>query len=244
MTIEPRIVLSTESLKDTLWNSQRCQRNWDLNKEVPTTDIEIMLHSIKSSPSKQNEKHFKVYVISNYDLRKRIYDNTNNFAHDADGESICFNPDGSINYKHQSQLIGNLLFVFCRDVNNVYRSGESYAGSEFVEQDMNVLYAGTIDLSTPDKKRKTQDKYNNAGLHAIGISVGYLLVTAHMLGYKTGCSSGFSKETVSEITGNKFPEIVVAVGFADPTRDSREEHFETHRLFPSFDKEITVEWII
>lgn len=100
-----------------MWNSQRCQRNWDLNKEIPKPDQDLLIHAIKSAPSKQNEKHFKVYVISNYDARKKLYDSTKNFAHDADGENLCLNPDGTINYKHQSQLIGNLLFIFCREKN-------------------------------------------------------------------------------------------------------------------------------
>jgi nitroreductase len=244
MKIQNQINLTTELLNNLLWNSQRCQRNWDLSKTIPDADVETLINAIKSSPSKQNEKHFKVYIISNYEARKKVYDRTRNFAHDADGESICFNPDGTINYKHQSQLMGNLLFVFCRDKNNIYRSSESFAGSKFVEEDKNVSRAGLVDLSTHEKKKRAQEKYNSMGLHAIGISVGYLLVTAHLLGYKTGCSNGFDVESVIEITGNDYPEIIVAVGYDDKSRDRREEHFERDRLFPSFDKEITVEWII
>jgi nitroreductase len=243
MENQDRINLTTDSLKNLLWESQRCQRNWDLTKNILDADVEALVNAIKSSPSKQNEKHFKVYVVSNYDARKKIYDHTRNFAHDADGETLCFNPDGTINYKHQSQLMGNLLFVFCRDKGNIYRSGESYCGSEFLEEDKNVPYAGTVDLSTAEKKKKVQSKYNAMGLHAIGISVGYLLVTAHLLGYKTGCSSGFDPDTVIEVTGNEHPEIIVAVGYSDDSRDRREEHFERGRLFPSFNKEILVEWI-
>ena len=238
-----RITLDDQSLTDLLWNSQRCQRNWDLTKEIPESDQNLLLHAIKSAPSKQNEKHFKVFVISNYDARKKIYDCTKNFAHDADGESLCYYPDGTINYKNQSQLMGNLLFVFCRDKNDIYRASESYSGGEFVEEDKNVLQSGLLDLSTPEKKRRVQDKYNAIGLHAIGISIGYLLVTAHMLGYKTGCSSGFAPGAVMEVTGNDHPEVVVAVGYGDHTRDRKEEHFDRTRLFPSFDKEILIEWI-
>lgn len=238
-----RIILDDQSLTGLLWNSQRCQRNWDLTKEIPESDQNLLLHAIKSAPSKQNEKHFKVFVISNYDARKKIYDCTKNFAHDADGESLCYYPDGTINYKNQSQLMGNLLFVFCRDKNNTYRSSESFAGSKFVEEDKNVSRSGLLDMRTPEQKRKVQEKYNSMGLHAIGISVGYLLVTAHLLGYKTGCSNGFDTQPVVEITGNEYPEIIVAVGYDDKSRDRREEHFDRTRLFPSFDKEILIEWI-
>ena len=234
---------SIGDFKNLLWDSQRCQRNWDLTKTIPSEDIELMTHACKSSPSKQNEPHFRVYGIENFDLRKKIYNATLNFAHDSDGVSLCFNEDGSINYKHQSQLMGNFLFVFCRERNNVYRSGESYSGGEFVETDMNVERAGTVDLSTDEKRKYFQKKTEKIGLHAIGISVGYLLITAHMLGYKTGCSSGFDLDTIVEITGHPRPEIIVAVGYGDETRDRREEHFERGRLFPSWNKDIKFEII-
>lgn len=237
------IKLNREQLKTMLWDSQRCQRNWDLSKSIPDEDLELLIHAIKSSPSKQNEKHFKVYAITNYDIRKNIYDNTKNFAHDADGISMCFNQDGTINYKNQSQLIGNVLFVFCREKNDIYRSGESFSGGKFSKEDMNVLRAGTVDMSTAEKKKAAQDKLNSYALQAIGISVGYLILTAHMLGYKTGCSSGFDGDSVVNATGNDYPETIVAVGFDDKNRNRLEEHFEPHRLFPSFNKDIDIEWI-
>lgn len=236
------ITLDEQSLKELLWNSQRCQRNWDLTKEIPKADQDMLIHAIRSAPSKQNEKHFKVIVLSNYEDRKKIYDRTKNFAHDVDGNTLCYNPDGTINYKNQSQLIGNLLFVFCRDKNNLYRASESYVGGEFVEKDQNIMHTGFVDVSNPDNRRRVQNRYNAMGLHAIGIAVGYLLVTANMLGYKTGCSSGFDLDSVQEVTGNNHPEIIVAVGYGTDTRDRREEHFDAARLFPSFDKEITIEW--
>ena len=108
---------------------------------------------------------------------------------------------------------------------------------------MNVERAGTVDLSTDEKRKYFQKKTEKIGLHAIGISVGYLLITAHMLGYKTGCSSGFDLDTIVEITGHPCPEIIVAVGYGDETRDRREEHFERGRLFPSWNKDIKFEII-
>ncbi len=232
-----------ENFKKLLWDSQRCQRNWDLTKTIPNDDLDLMVHSIKSAPSKQNESHFCVYGIFDYNLRKKIYNGTENFAHDADGVSLCLNDDGSINYKYQSQLIGNFLFVFCRESNKEHRSGESFSTEEFIKKDANLARAGTVDFSTVEKREYVQKRYDDFGLHAIGIAVGYLLITAHMLGYRTGCSAGFSADIVSEITGHPRPEIIVAVGFNDKTRDRREEHFQKGRLFPSWNKEIKFEII-
>lgn len=238
--------INLETRKDfesLIWNSQRCQRNWDLTKTIPQEDIDTMVHAFKSAPSKQNEPHFRVYGITDYESRKKIYTGARNFAHDSDGVSLCYNEDGTINYKCQSQLMGNLLFVFCREKNNVYRAGESFSGGPFIENDKNVLYAGTIDMSTPEKKAHVQDWSNSISLHSLGIAVGYLLVTAHMLGYKTGCSSGFPKDIASNIIGHPYPEVIVAVGYEDTNRDRLEEHFEKGRFFPSWNKEIKFEMI-
>ena len=60
MNNQRRVEVDDESLKELLWSSQRCQRNWDLTKEIPKDDQDLLIHAIKSSPSKQNERHFKV----------------------------------------------------------------------------------------------------------------------------------------------------------------------------------------
>jgi len=228
--------MNNEEYKKILWNSQRCQRNWDLTKTIPKQDIETMLHAISSAPSKQNEKHFEVFVINDYSARKKIYDGSRNFAHKGD-ESLDLHPDGTINYKRQSQLMANTLFVFCRAENNLFRSSESHA----VKLDVNV--AGLHDMSTNEKRDFVRKKHIRSGLHSIGIAVGYLLVTTHMLGYKTGVSSGFGAAPVKEVTGNNWPEVIVGVGYEDATRDRTEEHFEQGRFFPSWDKDIDVKWI-
>lgn len=234
-------MIDRQQWKDLCWASQRCQRNWNLDKEIPKEDIDTMIYAIKSAPSKQNERHFQVSIITDYESRYKIYDATHNFAHKED-QTPDYAEDGSLNYKHQSQLIGNVLFVFSRDINDIYRSGESHAGGFTLSEDKNVEQAGTHDLRGP-KKAQTQRMYQDYGLHSLGIGVGYLLLTAHLLGYKTGCSGGFDQDTTEEITGIKYSQVIVAVGFEDNNRDRTEEHFEPWRRFPSFDKDIKIHWV-
>jgi nitroreductase len=236
--------MDKEYLKNILNTSQRCQRNWDLSKTIPKEDIDIMIHAIKSSPSKQNERHFKVSVITDYDQRYQIYNDTDNFAHGEDGINIEKFPNGEINYKRQSQLMGHLLFVFSRAKNDLFRGGESYAGGDNVVKDYSDIgIAGKSEFDTPEKLEYMRKKYDSHGLHAIGISVGYLLLTAHILGYKTGCSGGFDPPIVKKITREEKPEVVVAVGIEDSNRTRTEEHFEKGRFFPTYDKDIEIDWI-
>ena len=244
-------MIDRNTLKELIYKSQRCQRNWDLSKEIPKEDVDTMIHAIKSAPSKQNEKHFQVSIISNYHHRFAIYNATHNFAHKEDGVTIDKHPDGSINYKRQSQLIGNLLFVFSRDVNDEYRSGETFAGGKWVKKNKkakkilheNNQTAGRLDFKKPGVIEKNRRFYEDTGLHALGIGVGYLLLTAHLLGYKTGCSRGFHEQTVRDITGMKDSHVIVAVGYHDPDRDRTEEHFEAWRRFPSWDKDRNIQWV-
>ena len=244
-------MIDRDKLEELIYKSQRCQRNWDLSKEIPKEDIDTMIHAIKSAPSKQNEKHFQVSIVTDYDQRFAIYNATHNFAHSEDGVNIDKHPDGSINYKRQSQLIGNMLFVFSRDINNEYRAGEAFAGGKRVEKNKKVKEeltksdqtAGRLDFKVPGERKKIRRLYEDHGLHALGIGVGYLLMTAHLLGYRTGCSGGFHRQTVRDITGMKDPHVVVAVGYDDPNRDRKEEHFESWRKFPTWDKDRSIHWL-
>ena len=95
--------MNDKELKDMLVNSQNCQRNWDLDYVIPKHHEDLMITAIKSSPSKQNERHFKVAMIKKLEDRLRVYNETENFAHDYDG-STRLNPDGSVDYNKQSNV--------------------------------------------------------------------------------------------------------------------------------------------
>ena len=235
--------IDKEYWKIFLDESQRCQRNWDLSKTIPKEDIDLMINAVKSAPSKQNEKHFQVSIITDFEQRYQIYHATHNFAYGEDGVSVPRLPNGEINYKRQSQLIGNVLFVFSREKNDLYRSGESHAGGPYVTEDKNVKQAGRCDISTPELKKGLQEQYGRHVMISTGVAAGYLLLTARLLGYKTGGSCGFNREATERITKVSHPELIIAVGFGDPTRNRREEHFEKGRLFPKYDKDIKVTWI-
>ena len=53
-------------IEKSVHKSQHCQRNWDLSKEVPKRDLEVMETAITQCPSKQNYAYYKVKYQTNY----------------------------------------------------------------------------------------------------------------------------------------------------------------------------------
>jgi nitroreductase len=90
------MILSNPELKKAIHRSQHCQRNWDLSKEIPDEDIDLIITAVTQCPSKQNIAHYKVHAITNRDLIETIHQNTVGF------QVIHTN----------SQVLANLLLVF------------------------------------------------------------------------------------------------------------------------------------
>ena len=40
-------------LRETIHESQKCQRNWDLSKDIPQEDKDLIVEAATNSPSKQ-----------------------------------------------------------------------------------------------------------------------------------------------------------------------------------------------
>ena len=79
---------------------------------------------------------------------------------------------------------------------------------------------------------------------ALGIGVGYLMLTANMLGYSSGCCQCGDFSKVSKILDEK-EETLLLMGIGYPqSKKSRLEHHITERMFHSYDKDVIVEDII
>ena len=44
--------------RKVMLDMQRCQRNWDLNKQIPKEDLDTIIYAIANAPSKQNLQYF------------------------------------------------------------------------------------------------------------------------------------------------------------------------------------------
>jgi hypothetical protein len=46
--------LTHVDIKKAITKGQHCQRNWDLYKDIPEEDMDLLIHSVTQCPSKQN----------------------------------------------------------------------------------------------------------------------------------------------------------------------------------------------
>ena len=67
-------------LKESIHESQKCQRNWNLDESISLEDKELILEAATNSPSKQNLNYFKLHVIEDRDLIEKIHENTKGFG--------------------------------------------------------------------------------------------------------------------------------------------------------------------
>ena len=194
--------------------SQRAQRNYDLSKSVAEEDLLTLIYAATKSPSKQNETHYSLYVYTDPAIINEIYDTTKLFslgrslgAYSLEGmfkdENGEFWQDTSRSV-HNSQILSNVLFVFVEE-HGTARNGNSILAQQ--QKDPNSesykIYMEQINFS-------------------IGIAVGELILSAGLLGYKTGICSAFPKIDVKHIIkSNGLPKLLVGVGFENIGVDRR-----------------------
>tara|TARA_B110000503_G_scaffold58423_1_gene93436 strand:- start:3602 stop:4249 length:648 start_codon:yes stop_codon:yes gene_type:complete len=202
-------------IKKAVVRSQHCQRNWDLQKEIPQHDIDLLAYSVSNCPSKQNIAFYKAHFITNRDVIEEIHSKTAGFKNYETGE-----------YETNSQTLANLLIAFeaedymARHIDDtVFRNDEMWAFDEgkMTDREKAVLERDTF--------------------MAIGIAAGYVNLTASMLGYGTGCCACFNEGEISNIIGAKNPiKLLMGVGFKNP-EVNRRIHHSTGFVFPTKTKQ-------
>ena len=206
-------------IKETIHESQKCQRNWDLNKQIPEEDKNLIIESATNCPSKQNLNYFKLHVIEDREMIEKIHDNTKGF--------------GPIYSDYDSEL---------REENS-YDSDKEEEGQMYTNPQVlgHMLLAFTKNEDTLLQRQKDDDWAEDRSM-AIGIAAGYVNVVATQLGYSTGCCKCMDSEAVKEVLG-ETPILLMGVGIADKTRDRREHHIEDFK-FPTLKKMKNIETII
>lgn len=201
---------SIADLKKIIHKSQHCQRNWDLSKEIPQEDMDIMLEAITQCPSKQNKAFYKVHLITNREVIEKAHANTVGF-----GNYLVIN-ENTAKFEPQtnSQVLANMLVVF-----------EKYS-EDNVQQHPNPEFEfDTEEVEAVDRNT------------AVGIAAGYLNLSASMLGYSTGCCGCFQPQQMKEVLGlDNEPLLLMGVGFPDPTRNRRMHHKDENFKFPTITK--------
>lgn len=233
-----------DDLKKAVDSSQRAQRNYDLGKVIPQEDLDLLIYAAQNSPSKQNETHYSLHVYTDQKVIDEIYSHTKLFTLAEVDQEGMFKEENGVFWQdkdrsvHNSQILANSLFVFAED------HGEPRGGNSIIAQE-------TKDF-TSQSYRSYMDQIN----FSIGIATGELILSAAMLGYKTGLCSAFPKSKIRDIIGSKhLPKLLVGVGYGNPQINRRlhartlnkdvPEPARTGRLnekwkFPSFEKNIKV----
>ena len=235
-----------DQLKLAVDSTQKAQRNYDLTKHLPDCDLDTLIYSAVNSPSKQNETHYCLYVYTDQKVIREIYNQTKLFSlmkDKSDTEKLFKEENGKFWQNkdmsvHNSQILANAIFVYVEE-RGTARSGD------------NMLAQQATDVTT-----ETYRNYMEQINYSIGISVGELILTASLLGYKTGLCSAFAKDKVQKIIGStNLPKLIVGVGYEIAGTDRRlhaetlnrdvAEKFRTgpddeHWRFPTFTKDIKV----
>lgn len=238
--------MESTKIKNAIDICQRAQRNYDLSQKIPNNDINTLIYAAINSPSKQNEIHYSLKVYTDQNIIRKIYNETKYFSLLKDKNDIKktfieengkFWQDKDLSV-HNSQILANAIFVYIED------HGKPRGGNSTIAQE------------TLDKTTESYLNYVEQINYSVGISVGELILTASLLGYKTGICSAFPKTKVQQILGTKYmPKLVVGVGYPNIGVDRRlhaetlnkdiPEKFRTGDenekwRFPSFTKNIKV----
>lgn len=231
-----------EIIKNAIAVSQRAQRNYDLSKTIPEKDLDTLIYAAINSPSKQNETHYSLHVYTDKDIIREIYNTTKKFTYgNKKHTSEILDTDKGENWMyenrsvHNSQTLANTLFVYVDD------DGESRGVTHFLAQH-------------DDNNRNSVHTYNEQKNFSVGVSVGQLILSATLLGYKTGICSAFDSNMLKNIvkTNNRV-KLLIGVGYENNGVDRRlhaetlnreiPEEFQTGDLdekwrFPSLDKNV------
>lgn len=214
-------------IKKSIIMSQHCQRNWDLDKEIPQEDIDVILQSVTQCPSKQNIAHYNVHAITDRALIEKIHDVSYGESANTPGKQIS-NP----------QTLANLLLVFTRR-NDHYEQAVKHSKKRFRNAEQNSA------VNADEKAKFETDTLNDANV-ALGIAAGYCNLASSLLGYRTGCSSCGDKTAVRNILGLPEEEkvlLLMGVGHNKEGVNRRLHHQNHDFMFPTHVKEpINVTW--
>jgi len=229
-------------LLTAIQNTYPCQRNWDHTQTIPQEDIDLILNAARLAPTKQGETHYKVYWTTDRAKIQEIYERTPYFAvYDPakdytgiENEAGDFPPEYNVT---NPQVNANMIIALCDDWNPETARARTHM----------VI----------DNETMTEDVYTHIVKHrqldlGAGIAMGNVLLTANLLGYRTGLCSAFNEDEVLGVA-NTFCKCIVGIGFPDPNLDRRvhpdvlnseifEENMRTganteNYIFPSFAKE-------
>ena len=226
-------------LVQAIKTSAQCQRNWDLDKKIPQEHLDIIETALTRCPSKQSRIDYLPYMITNKELIHRIYEKTDGFVtdHTVSPPTTTTNP----------QVCANLLIALItapdRDKEWMSRYGKDNTSEILPSGNPLGEKAG----EEQDRRLGLKKLENKNTLLNVGVAMGYVVLVANQLGYKTGicnCLDGGEFKKLLGIKSNDagLPEVLglIGIGYADETKD-RKQHMFNNYVFPSYSEEKNIE---
>ena len=214
--------------------SQHCQRNFDLTREIPQNDIDLMVHAVTQCPSKQNGAFYEMHFITNRDMIEEVHDHTRGFTTKMEPYEAETN----------SQVLANLLVIFAEhdyveDMRQEAKTGlhridgGQLGDNKHYRSDAEAMLAQTGELPEDVKAYLETDK--NV---AVGIAAGYLNLTCSILGYRTGCCQCFDVDAVQLAADLPTkPILLMGIGYNNPDMNRRRHQARPDFMFPTKKKQ-------
>jgi nitroreductase len=205
------MLIDHSTIKKSVIKSQHCQRNFDLNKQMPKEDLDLLVHAATNCPSKQNIAFYDLHIITDVNLIEQIHAlSTGVTANNIEtGESI---------QTTNSQTRANVLFIYERKELDVITPK---AFEKWSKHDDAEVWIFERDLNT-----------------AIGISSGYVNIISSMLGYATGCCQCFQTLKIKELLNlERKPVLIMGIGYNNEKVNRRIHATDSSLMFPTNTKE-------
>ena len=193
--------------------SQKCQRNWNLNKNIPNEDLDLIMKAVTNCPTRQNINFYNVQAITNRDLIEKIHEHTAYFKIDPD-----------MDVSEYSKLISQKSDIKKSDKNWVLKTNPQVLGHLLLAFSANeeTYYRDAID-----------DKWDKDVWLSIGMAAGYAQLISTQLGYASGCCGCYNDQI--NLLLNRKIRLLVGIGIPDKNRHHTEHHYEPDFRFPSFE---------
>jgi nitroreductase len=201
-----------DSIEKAITLGRHTQRNWDLSREIPQDDLDLIISSATQCPSKQNIAYYRIHAITNRDVIESIHNSTYGFI--INQRSIT-----------NTQVLANLLIVF-EEVEIDFNDRNYHRNDQIV-----AIANGTA--TKEDWETLTRDKHM-----AVGLAAGYLNMTSALLGYSTGFCACFNFDGIKETLNlEKDPILLMGIGFDNDNLDRRAHHNHHHFVYPTKPKQ-------
>lgn len=206
--------LDQSEIRKAILKSQHCQRNWDLNRQITESDLEILTTSVSQCPSKQNVAYYRVHFILDRDLIEKVHSKTNGFITNFEtGESVT-----------NSQTLANLLVIFEVKKVEIEKNSDALRNESTFK-----MSRGTVEEDQDISSVIARDRNM-----AIGIAAGYLNLTSNILGFATGCCACFDEDGIKGILSlDESPALLMGVGFSNEGVSRRLHHIDRTFVFPT-----------